>query len=120
MKTNLVERLPNQRVKTDTNVADVLSKPFETIGDLTLRAFDALFPIQAPPPPPPPKPPAPPAAPEPEPPDGFLIGTEPRTKEKIYALNPQLDRHLLIIGGTGCGKTTLIARLFTQEILKWR
>ncbi len=57
---------------------------------------------------------------EPEPKPGFMIGTVPETKEPIYALGPQLDRHLLIIGGTGSGKTTLIARLFTEEILKWQ
>lgn len=97
-----------------------LTRLLENLGDLTLQAFDALFPVEVPPPPPPPKPPAPPAAPEPEPPGSFLIGKAYGTSKPVYALSPQLDRHLLIIGGTGCGKTTLIARLYTEEILKWR
>lgn len=58
--------------------------------------------------------------PETTPPVGsFLIGHTSDGREPVYALGWQLDRHLLIVGGTGCGKTTLIARLFTQEILKW-
>jgi hypothetical protein len=62
-----------------------------------------------------------PEPPVPTPPSGsFLIGTVRETKERVYALGPQLDRHLLIIGGTGCGKTTLISRLYTEEILKWQ
>lgn len=90
----------------------------EAIGERTLALFDALFPRQ-------PLalpvyvPPAP-LPPIPEPPDGFWIGDEAGSGKPIYALSPQLDRHLLIIGGTGCGKTTLIARLYTEEILKWR
>lgn len=97
------------------------SRFFEAIGEQTLKAFDALFPF--PPPPPPIKPPLPPLPPPPPPPkpDGFLIGHDMDSpRESVYALAPQLDRHLLIIGGTGCGKTTLIARLFTEEILKWQ
>lgn len=102
------------------NRGSALARPFERLGDLSLQLFEVLFPIQGPPPPPPPKPPAPPAAPEPEPPDGFLIGRADGLREPIYALSFQLDRHMLIIGGTGCGKTTMIARYFTEEILKWQ
>lgn len=50
----------------------------------------------------------------------FLIGIAEKNRELVCALSWQLDRHLLIVGGTGCGKTTLIARLFTEEILKWQ
>lgn len=52
--------------------------------------------------------------------DCFLIGNAVNTKEPVYAMDPQLDRHCLIIGGTGCGKTTLIARYFTEEVTKWQ
>lgn len=57
----------------------------------------------------------------PTPPAGsFLIGIAEKNRELVCALSWQLDRHLLIVGGTGCGKTTLIARLFTEEISKWQ
>ncbi|MDQ2986775.1 MAG: ATP-binding protein [Armatimonadota bacterium] len=94
-------------------------RTFEAIGDLTLRAVDVLFPIKQPPPPPAtwptytPQPKLPPV-------DSFLVGNETGTYEPIYALSDELDRHVLIVGATGCGKTTLIARLFTEEILKWQ
>ena len=91
--------------------------PFEAIGDLTLRAVDVLFPFEKPAPPiewpvlpTPPKPPV----------GSFLVGNVMGTFEPIYALGPELDRHLLIVGGTGTGKSTLIARLFTEEVLKWQ
>lgn len=60
--------------------------------------------------------PVPPASPA----GSFLIGIAEKNRELVCALSWQLDRHLLIVGGTGCGKTTLIARLFTEEILKWQ
>lgn len=81
---------------------------------------DALFPLQRqsvdlvciqPPPPRPPKP---------KPPAGFLIGTSRPLYQPIYAIDSQLDRHVLIVGATGCGKSTLIARFFTEEISKWQ
>lgn len=62
--------------------------------------------------------PQPVLAPAPE--GTFLIGHASDNQEPIYALSTQLDRHVLIVGGTGCGKTTLIARLFTEEALKWQ
>ena len=94
-------------------------RPFEAIGDLTLRAVDVLFPFEEP---------APPferpiytPKPKPLPPEGsFLIGTETGTYKPILALSKELDRHVYIVGATGCGKTTWIARLFTEEILKWQ
>ena len=93
--------------------------PFEAIGDLTLRAVDALFPFEQPPAPQPEWPVLPP---KPKlPPDGsFLVGNEVGTHKPLYALSPELDRHVYIVGATGCGKTTWIARLFTEEILKWQ
>ena len=103
-------------------IVDPHATPLEWVGSLVVRAFDTLFPWREPlvrqisvvtlPPPPPPT--------KPEPPDGFLIGTDRKTKEPIYALSSELDRHVLIVGGTGCGKSTLIARLFTEEIQKWQ
>lgn len=65
---------------------------------------------------PPPAPPPLPVAPK----GSFLIGIAEKNREAVSALSWQLDRHLLIVGGTGCGKTTLIARLFTEEIMRWQ
>lgn len=84
--------------------------------------FDAMFRfIPEPPSPCIPRPQRPVPKPRPAPAEGsFLIGTVEESKEPVYALSPQLDRHLLIVGGTGCGKTTLIARMFVEEIQKWQ
>lgn len=85
--------------------------------------YDALFNFELPPQQgiTPPRPQPTPTPPTPPPAEGsFLIGIADKNKEPIYALGPQLDRHLLIVGGTGCGKTTLIARLFTEEISRWQ
>lgn len=94
---------------------------FEAVENSALALLDALFPSEKPlvtlgci------KPPPPPTSPKVERIDGFLIGTDMQSGKPVYALSTQLDRHTLIIGGTGCGKTTLIARLFTEEILKWQ
>lgn len=96
------------------------STPLETLRSLAARVLDTLFPplkpieafacIKTPPPPPPP----------PEKPDGFMVGHDMNSKQPVTVLSAELDRHMLIVGGTGCGKTTLIARLFTEEIEKWQ
>jgi hypothetical protein len=112
------------------DITQRLSFPFQAIGDRVLAIFDYLFPIEVPPkipgvkppPPPPPPPPPRPVSPllKPKPPCGFLIGKDKGSGRPVYAFSRQLDRHLLIVGGTGCGKTTLIARLYTEEIMKWQ
>lgn len=96
--------------------------PFIKLGKLADDLVDLLFPraktpfttvtIWEPPVP---------VLPEPAKLEGaFFIGNAVDNNRPIYALGPQLDRHFLIMGGTGCGKTTLIARFFTEEILKWQ
>ena len=101
---------------------------FETLGDRALAIFYALFPLPEPPmmrpyvPPPPmerPLPPLPMERPLPPPP-GFLLGYCVDQREALYALGEELDRHMLLVGATGCGKTTLICRYFDQEVQKWQ
>ncbi len=94
-------------------------RAFEAIGDFTLRAVDVLFPFEQPPAP---QPEWPVLHPKPKlPPEGsFLIGSETGTYKPVRAISDELDRHVYIVGATGCGKTTLIARLFTEEILRWQ
>lgn len=102
-------------------IISAFARALERVGDLALQVFDVLFPVQPPPALPAPKPPAPiPPPPPPPAPDGFLIGTSMDSKQDVYALSQQMDRHVLIMGATGCGKTTLVSRMFTEEILKWQ
>lgn len=56
----------------------------------------------------------------PSPSPGFLIGKCLRTGRAMCASNEELDRHILLVGATGCGKTTLICRFFDEEVQKWQ
>jgi MoxR-like ATPase len=51
---------------------------------------------------------------------GFYLGKNSATSSAVIASATELDRHLLIIGATGCGKTTLIERLFIEEVSRWQ
>lgn len=97
---------------------------FDAVLDLAIRLRSALFPVVVPP--------AQttiyiqspantgvntsPAMPT----DGFYIGKSSDGGKPVIASSELLDRHVLIVGSTGCGKTTLIDRFFEEEILKWR
>ncbi len=104
----------------------------QAVGYLTLHAFDALFPLVPEPVPVKPVPiPLPKAAPkvepvspkvyEPPPIVGFLVGwnySYLSQWEPVCATDEELDRHVLLIGGTGCGKTTLMTRLFMHSVFE--
>lgn len=84
------------------------------------RIREALFPVVTPPArivvvlqQPEPRDPTPP-------PGSFLIGRSTPDGLPVMATEDELDRHLLILGATGTGKTTLIARLFDDEVQKWQ
>lgn len=90
----------------------------EAVGSVVLQGFDILFPREAPAPLtalPPPSVSRPPT-----PPEGFFIGTCHESGTPLYITLAELDRHVLMLGSTGTGKTTSILRLFDEEVSKWR
>lgn len=103
------ETRPNQ-VRALSGLVDLVARIRNAIGPLVEPPARTVLVIQ------------PPAKSDVVPPTagGFYIGKNVATGTAVVASASELDRHLLIIGATGCGKTTLIERLFIEEVTKWQ
>lgn len=86
----------------------------DSVGQATTQTWRRLFPATAPTPYL-----ASPSSSYIPPPPGFLLGRDMGVDELVHANNSELDRHMLLLGSTGSGKTTLILRLFDEEVQKW-